>query len=584
MGSCVEIGTQLEGRFTIRDELASRGSRTIYFGSDTLTDKRCEVHVLAFGASKAQRVEFTREAELLGRIDHPGCLSAASAGGLPDGTLYYIVSERAGSRITDRQGTELPTFHVADAAAQLLRALDHVHQQDWRLGWLTPDQVDERLDQGHLVVRIVRMSSARPDGEAGPVPTADEAAYAAPALRAGQVATTATELYTVGQIIGQLAAGDVGIGLPQGTAAQQRLSRLVDTLCGHPGTSPFASASQAAGAFEEICSTWQGAMPIVPPVARSSGRGRFRTSDIAGIETRTPVVAAVAAATPRHEPDSVQARVGRATSGGVTLEPAPSPLRRWWPALAIGLIAVVGGVAFLKGSGSTTAASDDATQTAAVGTPAQAAGAADGTAAPAGARSPAAASGTQPAAEVPSGLLDNPMRAIAVLNRTDLERVPGFAERHALLGEIDGRPDLRARVDMRWNRLLDLVQADQAPQPCSTFRAALVELETAPRNPAEQTLLDAVRVPTPETVLGAGVAPDGECTGLPEAFAQAVARHQPAATETRSHRSTSRSRHTNKKATTPSPAATPANDTPPKNKDAGPEVATRLDDLKGVDF
>ncbi|MCH9682516.1 MAG: hypothetical protein K0V04_13855 [Deltaproteobacteria bacterium] len=576
MGTRIEVGSQLEGRFSILDELASRDSRTVYFGNDTQSNTRCEIHVLVAGAASVERVAFTREAELLGRVDHPGCLRVASVGGLPDGTLYYIVAERASSRVTDRQGTRLPPFHSADAAAQLLRVLDHIHRLDWRLGWLTPDQVDERLDQGRLQVRIVRMPSARPDGQSSAPPEPDEARYAAAALRQGEPATLATELFTVGQLVSQLASGEIGIPLPHDDDAERQLAGLVDRLLGKPGTQAFASASAAADEFEQLLASWQGSIPVVPPVARTTGRSRFRTSDIVGIETR-PTVMPVAAGSP--EPGAVQARVGRPTSGGVMVEPAPSSLRRWAPAIAVGLIAVVGGVVFLSSSSGTPEPAGPATPTVAVHSNVPAA------AAPSQRPAPVAA----PAPEMveTAGLLDNPMRALAVLNRTDLGRVLGYVERQKLLGAINDRPDLRARVDMRWNRLLDLAQASDSPTPCTTFREALSELLQAPQNPAEKTLMAQLSVPTPETVLGAGTAPDGECTGLPEAFAEAMARHPadepaaPAGSSRRSTRSSSRSRsHTSTKpASTPSPAKpTPA------SKDE-PSVASRLeDDIKSVGF
>ena len=154
---------------------------------------------------------------------------------------------------------------------------------------------------------------------------------------------------------------------------------------------------------------------------------------------------------------------------------------------------------------------------------------------------------------------------------------------------MTARPDLAERVDTRWNHWLDLAQADDAPRPCTTFREALDELSSPPTTEAERALVETIEVPSADTVLGAGVAPDGSCDGLAEAFAAATAVPTPAAparhTRTRKPaRSRATAKPTRPKKTAPVVTPLPSSSrSRSKNKDRS--VASRLeDDIKGVGF
>lgn len=573
MGAAIDVGAQLENRFTLRAELATRGPRSIYFASDALSSGRHEVHTLNAGADDDMLLEFTREAELLGRIDHPACLSVATVGGLPDGTLYYIVSERSGTRIADRAGTHLPPDHVADVASQLLSALDQIHGLDWRIGWLMPDHVDERTMDGRLQVRIVRMPHARPAQTPARAPVGNALAYSDPRLAQGSVADVASDLYSVGQLALQLATGSPHAPSLPPTGRSAELHGLIAQLRSD-GATPFASAAEASEAFDRFCADASVAVPPVPPVPRNSG-SRFRTSDIEGIPTLVPESVEVITTGPRSkiaaidEGDSVSTPAV-APPPGIVIEPTPqSGLKKLWPVLALAAAAGLGVVAFSAMGGDKDQATAPAAPSVAVAKPAS------------GVDAPEAE------LEGPRDAPGNPARSVALLNRTNLDTVLGYVERHQLLEQVMARPALASRVDQRWNRLLDLMQAADSNTPCSTFRAALTELQTAPETEAERALVAAVKVPSPSTVLGAGVAPDGTCDGLGTAFATATAvpAEPSVAAASPSRRARSKSRPAPRPPVAAEPAAPAKKPTPaPAPSKPANSVSERIDDLKGVGF
>jgi len=68
---------------------------------------------------------------------------------------------------------------------------------------------------------------------------------------------------------------------------------------------------------------------------------------------------------------------------------------------------------------------------------------------------------------------------LARVNELDDGRVSSFEERHALLDELAATA-YAGRIDMRRNLALDLMQAEQAPSPCTVVDASLTRIELSP--------------------------------------------------------------------------------------------------------
>jgi len=557
--SDVGPGSKIEHRFKLRSELARAGELRVFVASDAITGERFEAHVLDASASEEARLAFSQEAEILSRVDDRAFLPVVTVGALPGGDLYYIAAERSATRISDRMGA-LSKELAARVAAQLLEAVARLHAVGWFLGWLHPEHVDESpFGDG---VRIVRLSFARPSGREGPPVDATRDPYADPRLVAGEEPSVATDLGCIGRLVRALV--DSGEDDSEFWHVIKRLEGATEPA--------FEDAAEAADAFQTLMASAAMVWPGSKPTSR-----RLRDTDTELIISLPPAVQADRSSAEVIAPAPLPT-MGSGAPVGTAMEPRPSSGKRWAAIAAVAAV-LVGAVVVLSSGDDSSAAA----------TPSQ-----DGESpvAAAAAGTPDGAAVAAPANAAPSASSLDPIRAVAALNRTELDSVLRYGERHALLERVSERPELQARIDPTWHRLLDLAQAADSSTPCTTFREALEGIESAPTDSTHLEVWKTISAPTPETVLGAGRSPDGSCDGLPEAFAAMTGggSGEPAAKEARvAERSKSQRKSRSRKASSASaPAPAPAPSAPPASAAPAPKPTkkstgvTRLDDIKSV--
>ena len=71
-------------------------------------------------------------------------------------------------------------------------------------------------------------------------------------------------------------------------------------------------------------------------------------------------------------------------------------------------------------------------------------------------------------------------QVLVLVNQPDPELALDHARRHALLERLRADPEAAAKVDARLQTRLDLLQATETAEPCSTFERALQALERDP--------------------------------------------------------------------------------------------------------
>ncbi|HET6581805.1 MAG TPA: serine/threonine-protein kinase [Nannocystaceae bacterium] len=69
-----------------------------------------------------------------------------------------------------------------------------------------------------------------------------------------------------------------------------------------------------------------------------------------------------------------------------------------------------------------------------------------------------------------------PQQLLAAVNHPDRTRALDFGERHSVLAELRKHPEVWSRVDTRLQLVLDLMQAGDSADPCSTMDHALLEI------------------------------------------------------------------------------------------------------------
>jgi len=481
-------GTIIEGLYELTDNGEHLGSETRFVGRRLSDAAKVDVRIVAPSASAAARKQFSTVAALLGRVDHPNCLSALGAGQLVDRSLYTVTEMAVAGPLTGMIGQSLPDRELAEVGLQLVRGLEHLHNQSIVLGHITPQGVVLGEQEGHPRLQIVDFSFARVLGQKQEPMTGANPQWLAPELGQGQPATEASDIFSAGRVLKALSS-------PSTPAA---LVRVLDGLLARePGYRPLAS---------EVCFRFT---EFVEEASRPFSLEWLPSPEITAISSGLFELPLTEEADYKQSDVDLPASAPVPTGADPVFEEPPRSRR----GLAMGLLfagVAAAGLVFVASSGGS--GNTPAPSAAPVAAPASVAAAPQPDSAASNKVHPSEAS-------APDAKLEgNPIVWLAQVNRTDLGAVLPLRQRRKLLSALAEREGVNERVNERWNAMLDLWQANDADRPCATFAAALATLEDSPDENAERDLIDRVVVPTSAPGSKAGIAPDDSCVGLAEAF------------------------------------------------------------------
>jgi serine/threonine-protein kinase len=257
------IETLSAGRYVIERELGHGGMATVYLARDEELGRHVAVKVLPaqLADDEAFRARFVREARLAGRLSHPNIVRVYDAGE-SDARPYIVMEYVPGTSLAETG--RLPADRVVELGRQACAGLQHAHDAGLVHRDVKPANLLLR-DDGVLKIAdfgIARAAESTRHTEAGTL--LGTAAYLAPEQIAGEDATAATDVYSLGAVLYQLLTGRP----PYAFASLGELAAL-----------------QAEGAIEPVCDI---APEVSPPVeaavmhalARDPG---FRTASAADL-------------------------------------------------------------------------------------------------------------------------------------------------------------------------------------------------------------------------------------------------------------------------------------------------------------
>lgn len=489
------LGEVLERRYRpdtvveVRDEVAWLRGASIANGTPV------DFLVVAAEASEARRIAFSRQAELVARLDHPGCPRFLEFGSRPDGTLFVVHSPVPIRSVRSLFATPMKVEPALALAAQLLDIVGHIHQQGVVHGNLTPEAVRVGGHVARRELHVVDFSEAALIGEADVEPALD--------------------VYGVGLILYHLLAGRGPFSdghdaepAPLPRSVPDGLRSVVAKMVAADPRSRFVGAAEAAhallhwsdgsadGRVAKSRLTEQGVVAIaelpaaVADLVEELGAGSQEAA-------ATPLLPLPEAEAEPTLPTRTDAPSDGPTGQVIAPTVAPPEMRRsstwiYVLVLLLGLSAVAFAVMRASDSeprvdvGKAEAAGGmqsrdvvaDAEREANVEPAIETAKAADPTAAAAAAI--------------------DPMEALTRINDTDLDGAPSYEERQRYLQRVRATPSTAALVDEELNATLDLRQASDAPAPCSTFDAGLARLEQEMSATSRERLCAAaIAVPSP---------------------------------------------------------------------------------------
>jgi serine/threonine-protein kinase len=269
-----EIGTVLGGRYRLVELLGQGGMATIYRARDNQLERDVAVKILRpeYGADPDFIDRFRHEAQAAASLNHPGIVAVHDYGTDPAGP--YIVMEVVEgedlSTIIRRTGA-LPPRAAARLVAQAARAVAAAHDRGI---------VHRDIKPGNLLVardgrlKVTDFGIARALSESGltlPGTTLGSVHYFSPEQARGEMATPASDIYSLGIVLYELLTGRrPWTGDTAAAIATARLTGAVPSpSAAHGGIPPsleaidrkalapnpderFASAAEMAGALESF--------------------------------------------------------------------------------------------------------------------------------------------------------------------------------------------------------------------------------------------------------------------------------------------------------------------------------------------
>jgi len=194
------------GRYRIERELGRGGMAGVYLARDEELHRPVAVKVLAehLGDDETFRTRFLREARLAGRLSHPNIVQVYDAGET-DGRPFIVMEYVPGGTLAECG--RLPPQRAVELGLQACAGLQHAHDaglvhRDVKPGnlLLREDGVLKIADFG-----IARAAETTRHTQVGTI--LGTAAYLAPEQIAGEDATRASDIYSLGSVLYELLTG-----------------------------------------------------------------------------------------------------------------------------------------------------------------------------------------------------------------------------------------------------------------------------------------------------------------------------------------------------------------------------------------
>lgn len=191
------------GRFLLLDVAGSGGGGTVWRAWDERLRRVCAVKLLAASAPE-HRPRLEREARLAATLSHPAIVPVHEVG--PHGDGLYIAMEYVHGRPLDR--AELDPRGLARAAEEAARALHHAHERGILHRDVTPRNI---LVDADGRARLIDFGLARPRDPGGTLTRSGvfvgTPAFVAPEVAAGEPASVASDVYSLGASLYAALAG-----------------------------------------------------------------------------------------------------------------------------------------------------------------------------------------------------------------------------------------------------------------------------------------------------------------------------------------------------------------------------------------
>ena len=229
------------GRYSLVQRLGGGGMATVWMAQDTRLRRQVAVKVISDAlAAQAPYVErFRREARIAAGLSHPNLVKVYDFGS--DDERPFLVMEYIEGDALSRGsvGANRPLIDSETLARELLDALSHIHAAGIVHRDIKPANVLVGPDGR---ARLTDFGIAQAEDSTGLTDTGQVIGtlkYLAPEVARGEPATPRSDLYSLGVLLSEVAAGD----------RSPSLARLIDRLMAADPSHRPSSAAQALSAL-----------------------------------------------------------------------------------------------------------------------------------------------------------------------------------------------------------------------------------------------------------------------------------------------------------------------------------------------
>ena len=288
------IGSLLNGRFRLEEQIGAGGMSTVYRAFDPTLERSVAIKLMHrdMSADADQLERFRREARAVARLSHPHVVTVIDAGeddGTPFIVLEYVEGETLKERI--RRLGRLPVAEAVAYAIEIGRALSAAHAERLVHRDVKPQNVLIDPEGRAKVTDFGIARSLEAHGLTAPGRVLGTTDYVSPEQALGHDVTEQSDVYSLGIVLYEMLAGEVPFKADTQVAVAMKhvQDRLPDVQKLRPEiSSALAAVIERATAKETAQPLRHGRGDGARPRAGPGDRGGARRGDLGRGDHRAP--------------------------------------------------------------------------------------------------------------------------------------------------------------------------------------------------------------------------------------------------------------------------------------------------------